>query len=499
MFRQPLMPGLAALAVAFLLAAAGPANAAAKGTIEAGLSLGYDWLDDNNQLGDAWYNDNTLDSGLLIGLRGGYNISERIGAELELRYLPTELRRQPKLGQRSSPAHALSGRIHGLWHHPLMDQKLRLFGLIGVGFDALLKARDFRAVDQHDYTSKDADGLVDLGLGAKYELLPWLQLRVDVRWVGTAGREPEGSVSHAVELHLGASWVLGGEPDDPDGDGLTGDADKCPNEAEDKDGFEDQDGCPEPDNDGDKVLDVNDKCPDEPETVNGVDDEDGCPDADSDGDKIADARDKCPKRAEDKDGFEDADGCPEFDNDGDGLADNRDKCPNEAEDKDNHDDLDGCPDKDNDSDGIPDIQDRCRDEPETVNGFMDDDGCPDVVPPALTEAFSGPAKGINFAPGQAHLESKSYGILDQRLRLLKEFASVRIAVVGHVHATADAELDLELSKERARMVAAYFINRGVSADRVTSRGMGGAEPLKRGKSKTAQRKNARIELQLVIK
>ena len=44
------------------------------------------------------------------------------------------------------------------------------------------------------------------------------------------------------------------------------------------DGFEDRDGCPEPDNDGDGLLDTNDKCPNEHETVNGVADDDGCPD-----------------------------------------------------------------------------------------------------------------------------------------------------------------------------------------------------------------------------
>ena len=65
---------------------------------------------------------------------------------------------------------------------------------------------------------------------------------------------------------------------DPDLDGLADVVDACPSEPEDRDGFEDGDGCPDPDNDLDEVLDVVDKCPDEPETINGVDDQDGCPD-----------------------------------------------------------------------------------------------------------------------------------------------------------------------------------------------------------------------------
>jgi OOP family OmpA-OmpF porin len=54
--------------------------------------------------------------------------------------------------------------------------------------------------------------------------------------------------------------------------------DQCPTDPEDKDGFQDQDGCPDPDNDHDGIPDVKDKCPNEPETYNGFEDEDGCPD-----------------------------------------------------------------------------------------------------------------------------------------------------------------------------------------------------------------------------
>jgi outer membrane protein OmpA-like peptidoglycan-associated protein len=67
-------------------------------------------------------------------------------------------------------------------------------------------------------------------------------------------------------------------PADRDQDGIPDDVDECPDEPEDKDGFEDQDGCPDPDNDKDGIPDISDKCPNEPETINGKDDDDGCPD-----------------------------------------------------------------------------------------------------------------------------------------------------------------------------------------------------------------------------
>ncbi len=67
-------------------------------------------------------------------------------------------------------------------------------------------------------------------------------------------------------------------PADRDGDGIPDIVDACPDEPEDFDGFEDEDGCPDPDNDQDGFLDADDQCPNEPETYNNFQDDDGCPD-----------------------------------------------------------------------------------------------------------------------------------------------------------------------------------------------------------------------------
>lgn len=75
-----------------------------------------------------------------------------------------------------------------------------------------------------------------------------------------------------------AGWSSLSSGGDHDGDGISDAEDRCPDEPEDRDGFQDADGCPEPDNDADGVLDVNDQCPNDPETKNGIQDEDGCPD-----------------------------------------------------------------------------------------------------------------------------------------------------------------------------------------------------------------------------
>jgi outer membrane protein OmpA-like peptidoglycan-associated protein len=93
------------------------------------------------------------------------------------------------------------------------------------------------------------------------------------------------------------------------------------------------------DRDNDGIPDSKDVCPDLAEDQDGFQDDDGCPDFDNDNDGIQDAKDKCPAEPEDKDGFEDQDGCPDPDNDKDGIPDVRDNCPDVAGDASHN----GCP------------------------------------------------------------------------------------------------------------------------------------------------------------
>jgi len=124
-----------------------------------------------------------------------------------------------------------------------------------------------------------------------------------------------GAPDLRVYAQAGLSWAWRDEPPEPpadrDGDGLLDAADTCPDEPEDRDRFEDGDGCPDPDNDGDAVFDVDDRCPLDPEDEDGFEDEDGCVDPDNDGDGIVDTRDECPDEPEVVNEYKDADGCPD--------------------------------------------------------------------------------------------------------------------------------------------------------------------------------------------
>jgi len=83
-------------------------------------------------------------------------------------------------------------------------------------------------------------------------------------------------------------------PPDRDKDGIPDEKDRAPDEAEDKDEFQDEDGAPDPDNDGDSVLDKEDLCPLAP-VAPGAAGVLGCPDPDGDG--FVTRSDLCPDEA----------------------------------------------------------------------------------------------------------------------------------------------------------------------------------------------------------
>ncbi len=288
---------------------------------------------------------------------------------------------------------------------------------------------------------------------------------------------------------------------DRDGDGIKDDVDKCPDDPEDFDGFQDADGCPDPDNDNDGIPEVDDRCPNVPEDRDGDQDADGCPeggDGDRDGDGIPDNKDQCPDQPEDRDGFQDADGCPDPDNDNDGIPDKLDKCPNDPEDKDGFEDQDGCPDPDNDHDGIPDVKDKCPNDPETFNGFQDEDGCPDKGSVIIQDNNIIILDKIKFRTASAEILPESNKILDAVATTLQhhpEFTLIEVA--GHADERASDEYNLKLTQDRVNSVVRALIGRGLERSRLRSKGYGEFCPIEPGHNEAAWEQNRRVEFKIV--
>jgi OOP family OmpA-OmpF porin len=267
------------------------------------------------------------DTGGAFGLRLTYNLNEWLGIEAEGSIQPTRTRndstRDIIVGYRAQ----VIGTI-------IPTGYVRPFVLVGYGALSAFPGTYNENDGQWYPRNRDTDGMFHLGIGSKFPINEMFGLRLDGRVmapaaiahdIATVGTEthyggPDFEVLLSGYLGFGAAEPPPPPPPPPpapkvekdtDGDGILDKNDKCPTKAEDKDGFEDEDGCPDVDNDGDGVLDTADKCPNEAEDKDSFQDEDGCPDPDNDGDGIADTADKCPNEPETVNGYQDQDGCPD--------------------------------------------------------------------------------------------------------------------------------------------------------------------------------------------
>ncbi len=439
--------------------------AMANPTVEVGGTVGLHAFSDENELGvfDQMGAASEKNSPL-FGLRLGVFFKDLIGVEGELGFLPS--------GERDGDTGTTNLTYRGHLVLEYGKPKLTPFLVGGIG------AFYVSSTDNNMVIYKDVDVAPYVGAGAKYRFKDngW-GVRLDGRLLfPPSSQKIDGATTDfEVMLSFYKEFNRKSEIDnDPDRDGILGAADGCPTEPEDKDGFEDTDGCPESDNDKDGVFDVSDRCPLEPEDI---------------------------------DQFEDTDGCPELDNDKDGIADATDQCKNEPEDKDGFEDEDGCPDTDNDKDGIADKADKCPDQPETINSFEDDDGCPDQV--AAIKQFTGTIQGVTFKTSSSQILASSNAKLDEAIKVLNEYPLLKLEIHGHT----DDQIVLKgspfadnqaLSEARAEAVKDYMVKKGVAADRIIVKGFGDSQPvapvtnadgvkLKGQALENARAKNRRIE------
>jgi OOP family OmpA-OmpF porin len=289
---------------------------------ELGLAGGYHYFSHDHGLGRADIDDKELSPrpAGFGGIQFTFNLNHYIAFEAEGLGLRTRTRDR----QTSMWIYQLGGQV--LFHPG--GGVVRPYLLLGYGAMASI-------VKDEEVVPNDQDGMGRAALGLKIALGSRVNLRLEGRVVSSMAFASKvykwGNETHyggpdfvglaGLSINLGEQrarlwWtdkVVYTPPpsDDPDHDGIPTRADRCPDVAEDPDGFQDDDGCPEIDNDGDGIPDVDDKCPLRPEDKNGIDDTDGCPDKDDDKDGILGSKDQCPDQPETKNGYKDDDGCPD--------------------------------------------------------------------------------------------------------------------------------------------------------------------------------------------
>ncbi|MCX4245393.1 OmpA family protein [Paraliomyxa miuraensis] len=213
-----------------------------------------------------------------VGLRAGYYPLAYVGVEVEGGVIPTRT-----LGTDGrATAWALRANVIGqlgLW-------SVTPFLLVGTGLMGMSSPGAPVGI------GNDQDVAIQIGGGVKVFVNRNIQLRLDIRDVITNRFGIGEGLTSSPEILLGFTWMLGrrtpkkAEPpveteppppaNDRDRDTVIDEEDFCP----DTFGMPPR-GCPQvcvDDNDADGLPNPEDKCVDEPETRNGFEDGDGCPD-----------------------------------------------------------------------------------------------------------------------------------------------------------------------------------------------------------------------------
>lgn len=105
-------------------------------------------------------------------------------------------------------------------------------------------------------------------------------------------------------------------------------------------------------------------------------------------------------------------------------------------------------------------------------------------------------RNVQFEQSSYNLLPESSTDLDQLVIAMKKNPLWQITIAGHTDNVGDPRLNLALSENRAKVVAAYLRRRGVADDRISTSGCGGTRPIADNDLETERSKNRRVEIML---
>jgi len=110
------------------------------------------------------------------------------------------------------------------------------------------------------------------------------------------------------------------------------------------------------------------------------------------------------------------------------------------------------------------------------------------------------AQGFAFKSGASEIESSNFVMLNKITDAIKRFPNAEVVVSGHTDSTGSAELNLELSKARAQVVANFITQvSNIDSSKVSSTGYGKEKPVASNETAEGRAENRRVEILIVNK
>jgi len=101
---------------------------------------------------------------------------------------------------------------------------------------------------------------------------------------------------------------------------------------------------------------------------------------------------------------------------------------------------------------------------------------------------------INFDTGKSTIKQESQNIIDELYNMLNTNTELKIAVEGHTDNVGSSSSNKTLSEQRAMSVKTALVNKGISADRITTAGYGQDKSVADNSTEEGRTKNRRVEI-----
>lgn len=126
---------------------------------------------------------------------------------------------------------------------------------------------------------------------------------------------------------------------------------------------------------------------------------------------------------------------------------------------------------------------------------------PPPAPVFKTEVIEKPftLEGTAFDTGSAKLKKSAGTQLGQVVDFAAANAGSNLVVTGYTDSQGNEAKNVKLSAARAAAVKAYLVKKGVAADRISTKGVGSANPVGDNKTKDGRSANRRVEVTSTIR
>ncbi len=104
------------------------------------------------------------------------------------------------------------------------------------------------------------------------------------------------------------------------------------------------------------------------------------------------------------------------------------------------------------------------------------------------------SSNILFPSGKAELKSEAESSLNETINLLNAYPANKVLIEGYTDSTGNKSVNLQLSYDRAQAVYIYFVQKGISAERLNVVGYGEENPIASNKTKKGRAKNRRVNI-----